>query len=276
MVLSHSKLWKCFIFSIKNNRTRPLLLLGAFLWLTLSSAIFADELADVLLGVRPSIVAVGTSSPSGNPPATFLGTGFAVADGRYIVTNAHVIPKKLKASANEKLAVFSGRGQNFVTYEAQRIAEDTKHDLALLLITSGSLPPLRLGNTGDVREGDNIAFTGFPLGTRLGLYPVTHRGMVSSIAPIAVPRRGSQQLDSTTIAQLRNPYDVFQLDATAYPGNSGSPIYSPTNGRVLGVINKIVVKKAKKNSVTDPSGITFAIPADYIHQLLYDAGISSR
>ena len=32
------------------------------------------------------------------------------------------------------------------------------------------------------REGTEIAFTGFPIGMALGLYPVTHRGIVSAIS----------------------------------------------------------------------------------------------
>ena len=30
-----------------------------------------------------------------------------------------------------------------------------------------------------------------------------------------------------------DPFRVFQLDATAYPGNSGSPVYDPMTGAVI-------------------------------------------
>ena len=37
-------------------------------------------------------------------------------------------------------------------------------------------------------------------------------------------------------------FDVYQLDATAYPGNSGSPLLDADSGKVLGVINSVFVK----------------------------------
>jgi S1-C subfamily serine protease len=68
--------------------------------------------------------------------------------------------------------------------------------------------------------------------------------------------------------RLRNLFDAFQLDATAYPGNSGSPVYDPRTGRVVGVINSVVVKESKESVLEKPSGISYAIPAEYVKQLL--------
>ena len=76
------------------------------------------------------------------------------------------------------------------------------------------------------------------------------------------------------IKRLRDPYDVFQLDATAYPGNSGSPLYIPETGEVVGVINKVFVKESKEAVLEKPSGITYAIPVRYVKELLRDAGIA--
>ena len=59
-----------------------------------------------------------------------------------------------------------------------------------------------------------------------------------------------------------------QLDATAYPGNSGSPLYDPASGTVLGIINMGLVKGTKESAITNPSGITYAVPAHFIHALL--------
>ena len=61
---------------------------------------------------------------------------------------------------------------------------------------------------------------------------------------------------------------MFQLDATAYPGNSGSPVFELDNGRVVGVINSVLVKETRESVLSNPSGITYAIPAKYIQQLL--------
>jgi S1-C subfamily serine protease len=61
---------------------------------------------------------------------------------------------------------------------------------------------------------------------------------------------------------------VFQLDGTAYPGNSGSPLYDPETGLVYGVINMVFVKGTKEAALSNPSGITYAIPGTYIRGLL--------
>jgi S1-C subfamily serine protease len=67
---------------------------------------------------------------------------------------------------------------------------------------------------------------------------------------------------------------VFQLDATAYPGNSGSPLYHPETAEVIGVINKVFVKEGRENVLAKPSGITYAIPVQYARQLLQNAGVA--
>jgi S1-C subfamily serine protease len=103
----------------------------------------------------------------------------------------------------------------------------------------------------------------------LGLHPVTHRAMVSSITPVVMPGLNSRQLDVKMINRLRSsPYDVFQLDGTAYPGNSGSPLYDPKTGLVYGVVNMVFVKGTKETALAQPSGITYAIPGNYIHDLM--------
>ncbi|MEW5769188.1 MAG: S1C family serine protease [Pseudomonadota bacterium] len=66
---------------------------------------------------------------------------------------------------------------------------------------------------------------------------------------------------------------MFQLDAVAHPGNSGSPLYDGESGEVIGVINAVFVKGAKENALKDPTGITYAIPAQYVRALLERAGL---
>ena len=125
-----------------------------------------------------------------------------------------------------------------------------------------------LGNPDLVREGELYAFTGYPIGMVLGLFPVTHRGIVSAITPMAIPMLKARQLNAKLMRRLREPYDVFQLDATAYPGNSGSPLYHVKNGKVVGVINKVFIKESKETILSKPSGITYAIPIRYVKKLL--------
>jgi S1-C subfamily serine protease len=88
---------------------------------------------------------------------------------------------------------------------------------------------------------------------------------------MAPPQLGSRLLTAKMIRAMRDPYDVMQLDATAYPGNSGSPVFDQRSGRVLGVINSVLVKGTKEAAIEKPSGISYAIPVRFVHELLEKA-----
>jgi len=231
-------------------------------------------LPDTIEHTQSSIVGIGTVQKTRRPPAKLVGTGFVVGDGRHVVTNAHVIPKEIDTAKLEYLAVFTGKGNNPKARQAVKLKVDEAHDLVLLKIEGAPLPALSLGASSRVREGEEYAFTGFPLGAVFGLHPVTHRGIVSAITPIALQANAASQLDPAQIRRLRSPYDVFQLDATAYPGNSGSPLYHPETGAVIGIVNMVFIKEGRENVLAKPSGISYAIPSQYARQLLKEAGLA--
>ena len=244
-----------------------------FSWILLVNPVRAD-LPDTIERTLPSIVGIGTVQKTRRPPARLVGTGFVVGDGRYVITNSHVIPAKIDTAKLEYLAVFTGKGNNPKARQAVRVGIDKAHDLVLLKIEGTPLPALSLGQSSRVREGEEYAFTGFPLGVIFGLHPVTHRGIISAITPIALQANAASQLDPTQIRRLRSPYNVFQLDATAYPGNSGSPLYDPETGAVVGIVNMVFVKEGRENVLAKPSGISYAIPATFARKLLEKAGVS--
>ena len=233
----------------------------------------ASGLVDAIKRVKPSVVGVGTYKDIRRPPSNLLGTGFVVADGLHVVTNAHVVPRRIDTANKERLVVFVGAGDDARTVAATKIAEDLAHDVAILRIDGKPLPPLALGDEKDVAEGQQIAFTGFPIGAVLGLYPVTHRGIVSARTPIAIPQVTPSRLDPKMIKRLREKFEVFQLDATAYPGNSGSALYDADTGEVIGIVSSVFVKQSKEKVLSDPSGITYAVPISYARKLLWDAGL---
>jgi serine protease Do len=219
--------------------------------------------------VKPSIVAVGTFLKTRSPAVQFVGTGFAVADGRFIVTNAHVANKPLDTQKLETPVVLVSKNGEPAAREAELLAIDKEHDLALMKISGDPLAALKLGDSATVSEGRVLAFTGFPIGMVLGFHPATHRGMVSAITPIVTPGITAKQLNAQMISRIReSTYNVFQLDGTAYPGNSGSPLYDPENGAVYGIINSVFVRGTRESAISQPSGITYAIPSRYIRALL--------
>lgn len=231
-------------------------------------------LPDTIVQVKPSIVGIGTYQRTRRPPALLRGTGFVVADGRHVLTNAHVIPAEIDQRSQENLVVFIGNGAEPALRLATPVARDLDHDIALLKISDEPLPTLVLGDSDAVREGETYAFTGFPLGAILGLYPATHRGIVAAITPIAAPLNAAKQLTPELMRRLRTNYTVFQLDATAYPGNSGSPLYDPVTGTVVGIVNKVFVQESKESVLQKPSGISYAIPINYARDLLKKAGVA--
>ncbi len=230
----------------------------------------ADDLAANIARVKPSVVIVGTFKATSSPRFNMRGTGFVAGDGNLAVTNAHVIPDGADVDPDAKIVVQVRIGQNELQMRQATVLDiDRLHDLALLKFEGAAVPKLPLRDSDTVREGQAIAFMGFPIGGVLGFSPVTHRGMISSITAIALPTANSQQLNARTIASLRTgSFDIFQLDATAYPGNSGGPMFDADSGEVLGVINMVFIKGTKESALTNPSGISYAIPSKFVLELL--------
>jgi S1-C subfamily serine protease len=221
--------------------------------------------------VKPAVVAVGTYERLRSPQFQYRGTGFAVGDGLLIATNAHVVSVALDAARLEMFGILIPGGEPGKAQfrEARKFAVDEASDLALLQIGGQPLPALRIGDSDGVKEGLEVLFTGFPIGGVLGPYAATHRAMVAAITPIAIPPARSSELNIKLLQRLAaGSYRVFQLDATAYPGNSGSPVYDGVTGEVVGVVNMVFVKSTKESALTQPSGITYAIPAKYLQELI--------
>ena len=226
------------------------------------------DLADTLEKVKPSVVGIGVYTPTGRPQNAIYGSGFAIGDGSYVVTNDHVIGKDLDPKILQHRAVFIGTGKQSKVRKAKLVARSKLYDLAVLKIEGAPLPAFTLAGDKFQREGSYVAFTGFPIGSILGLYPVTHRGIVAAITPTIIPVTDTRQISIKMLKRMRDPYLVYQLDATAYPGNSGSGLYNIESGEIIGVINKVFVQGTKETVISAPSGITYAIPVKYLRELL--------
>lgn len=243
-------------------------LVGVACLLTSLCATADARLAELIARVKPAVVGVGTYTATRSPAAVLLGSGFAVGNGRQVATNYHVVDRELDDAHRERLVIFIGHGRQ-VEYRAVRLAKvDKHHDLVLLEFDGTALPALPLEADGVVREGDDIAFTGFPIGAVLGFSPVTHQGIVSALTPLSLPADNARQLTPDKLTALRDPFEILQLDATAYPGNSGSAVYSRDSGRVVAIINRIFVSGKKEDLLRHPSGITYAVPVRFLRELM--------
>ena len=229
------------------------------------------DISSTIAKVKPSMVIVGTYKNTNSPRFTLRGAGFVVGNGNLVITNAHVLQPPAEEDVEAALVIQIKVGQNEWQMRPATVLEvDKLHDLTLLRFEGPAVPALSMRDSSSVQEGQAIAFMGFPIGGALGFSPVTHRGMVSSIAKAALPTASAQQLNEKTIRSLRagSSFDVFQLDGTAYPGNSGGPLFDPDTGEVLGVVNMVFIKGTRESALTNPSGISYAIPSRFVQQLL--------
>lgn len=229
------------------------------------------DVAATLVRVKPSVVGVGTYHPTRSPRAALTGTGFVVGDGKHVVSCAHIFTRELDSEKKETWAILTGRDRQVTVRSATIVARDKDHDLILLKMDGDALPALKLGDASSAQEGAQLYFTGYPIGSILGLNPSTHRAGLAAIVPIYTPVQNASQLSARTVKQAQAPYEVYELDAIAYPGNSGSPLWLPETGEVLGVLNSVFVKGAKETVLTAPSGLSYAIPVKYVRDLLRQA-----
>ena len=228
-------------------------------------------LPDTVARLKPAIVAVGTFQKMRSPQFLFRGTGFAVGDGTLIATAAHVVAESLQVENQEVMMVLAQgtSASQPQSREAKAIAVDKVHDVALLRITGPPLPTVTLGSSDAVRDGQAVAFTGFPLGTALGFHAVTHRAIVAGIVPAAIPSPNAASLNPRVIQGIKGgDFPLFQLDASAYPGHSGSPLYDDRSGEVIGIVNMGLLKGTKDSAIGQPSGISLAVPVRHLKELL--------
>lgn len=234
----------------------------------MSTSVFANTpFTEVVATNKLSVVGIGVYDPLARPRAQIKGTGFVILDGTIIVTNKHVLTDLTESQSNSKQVVFHGVGKSPDVLDATVLKTDQKYDLAILKINK-KLPTMQLADGEWQVDATEIAFTGFPIGAVLGLYPVTHRGIISARTPIVNPSPSSQQLTIEAVKRLREPFFTYQLDATAYPGNSGSAVYLKENGKVIAILNSVHVKETKEEVLNKPSGISYAIPVKYLLKIL--------
>jgi S1-C subfamily serine protease len=249
------------------------LLAGAPLasWLPGRAAAQAPSLPDLAASAKRSVVAVGTLSKLRNPSFRFLGTGFAFGDGSRIGTCAHLL-LPLDTASNETLAIAvpaPAASNVAAVLEAKPVAIDRDADVAVLQHGGAPLPGLPLDDGEDAREGTDVVLIGFPIGALLGLFPAVHRGVVAAITPHVTPGANSASLRAQNVQIMRGkPVRLLQLDATAYPGSSGSPLIDAATGRVVGVVSMGLTKGNRESALSAPTGISYAVPVRYLNALL--------
>lgn len=177
---------------------------------------------------KPSVVVI----LDGVDERTILGSGFFINPEGFIVTNFHVIEKSQRVFVK--------------IYDEQIHPVEVLHmnadlDIAILYVSLINLPTLRLGNSNNIKDGEDIIAIGAPMGLD---YSVTS-GIIGN------PSR------------IINEKSYIQISVPIFPGNSGGPLIND-NGEVIGV-NTFMLE--------DTQGIGFAIPINEVIKYINEQGI---
>lgn len=166
-----------------------------------------------------------------------FGSGFAIDDDGYILTNDHVV------SDADSIFVADATGRRL---PAELVGSDALVDIAVLKIEPGRIPPAPLGTSSDLVVGEPAIAIGNPLATLVSNAEATvTSGVVSGV--------GRDMRESANEGTLYA--DMIQTDASINPGNSGGALVN-AEGRVIGVNSSILSRSGGSE------GLGFAIPID--------------
>ena len=213
---------------------------------------FSVSLENLVNRVRPSVVQIystgyTTGEESDASPTALLskqhstGSGIILSADGYIMTNSHVVRGARRIQV--RLPSRGEAGSRFLTMQpegklldAKLVGLDRDIDLAVVKIDKTGLPPLQLGDSNRIHQGELVMAFGSPL----GLESSVSMGVVSS------PARSLHPDDMMM---------YIQTDAPINPGNSGGPLVD-SQGHVIGINTFILTQSGGSE------GLGFAIPSN--------------
>ncbi|MGZ5719225.1 MAG: S1C family serine protease [Burkholderiales bacterium] len=172
------------------------------------------------------------------------GTGFFVAPQR-VLTAHHVI---------ERCAALTIRGNDGKTVTAERVADEKKHDLALISIQALAASIATFRPTDTTRAGEAVATVGYPLQGLPRIEPFLTVGTRVGVDSPDGPSR-------------------FAMRADVRPGNSGGPVLD-AYGQVVGLVTaKIDTVTVYKLTGQDIQKVGFAVATGPVLEFLRQSGI---
>ncbi len=175
-------------------------------------------------------------------PSVASGSGVIISDDGFIVTNNHVVENanKIEVILNDKR-----------TYIAELVGTDRNTDLAVLRVSEGDLPFLKLGNSDEVKVGEWVVAVGNPF----NLNSTVTLGIVSAVG---------RNID--LIRSKGNQYAIenfIQTDAAINPGNSGGALVN-VRGELVGINTAIASQTGSY------AGYGFAVPVNLMKKVVND------
>lgn len=176
---------------------------------------------------RPSMVSITVMA--GQSGAT--GSGIVLTEDGYILTCHHVIED------SERCIVLTWDDQS---YEAELVGSDAQTDLAVLKIPAEGLTPAELGNSDELRVGDEALAIGDPLGE--SFRATLTNGIISGI--------------NRSVSSKGYAMTLLQTTAAVNSGNSGGGLFN-IYGQAVGVVNLKMVNGSSEATV---EGMGMAVP----------------
>jgi serine protease Do len=181
----------------------------------------------------------------------FTGSGFVTNNGKWVITNRHVIEN------SDRLIVRNGLGK--VRHVTKYILDENQ-DIALLYLDR-PYPAHQSVQYQDIIDpvgGDELFLMGYPLAGLLGAHhPSITEGIVSKEAGFG------------------NKTTEFLVTANLNQGNSGGPIFS-VDGRVLGIaVAKLDKSKYQQENQFIPEDVNIGIKGREIRRFMDIQGLPS-
>lgn len=197
------------------------------------------SLADLFAQSDQGVVQVIVDKSNGSLPERDLGSGIVYDITGHIITNNHVVQD------STKVRVVFHDGESL---PATIVGTDPYTDLAVIKVIPNTyvLHPLPLGNSSELRIGDQVAAIGNPF----GLSGSITSGIVSQLGRLLDPPNSSFSIPN-----------VIQTDTPINPGNSGGPLLN-MQGEVIGINTAI------QSETGEFSGVGFSIPSNTMKKIV--------
>jgi S1-C subfamily serine protease len=140
------------------------------------------------------------------------GSGFVITPDGKLITCYHVVE-------NAKSIQIRFDQNPEIWFPAVYFDGDERTDIAILQLKGKEFSYALLDDYGNkVSLGENVGLLGYPLGDELGSGVTFTTGVISSF-------RGDDGIS------------LFQVDANAYPGSSGGPLFRKKDGKIIGILH---------------------------------------
>ena len=170
------------------------------------------------------------------------GSGFVITDDGYILTNYHVI----EDADSIQVSFIDGS-----TYDATLVGGESENDIAVLKIDAAGLTPVIIGDSDNVKVGEQVVAIGNPLGELT--YSMTS-GIISA-------------KDRSITMENGEVMNMIQTDTAINSGNSGGPLFD-MYGQVIGITSAKLSGSSSSSATIE--GLGFAIPINDVKGMVED------